>query len=285
MGGKKPAQPAERRKSLREVKTTFNQIVETAGLQDYDRRVLLTLVFDGRLDAAALAQKADVPQGKVYEVLSRLSEKGLVFCQDEAARPKIFVAARPEVIVDMLTRHWHEIKTSAERIEPELTELYENALAAGKPEDLGSYFASHTTPAGIASELFASVRGARSILSVGRDFSWLTDVPRLKDIVGALARGGGTVRLLSSEAAPSSALQLLAANTQESGVEIRWGSHLRGRYLILDERSILIGVRKRSPRASEPAYSMVRVENEELAADLTALFTSAWMDAKSAGGA
>lgn len=70
------------------------------GLGDYEARLYLALVKRHPATGYELARSSGVPSSKVYEVLSRLQEKDLVFPTDGGGRAKRYVPADPEEFID-----------------------------------------------------------------------------------------------------------------------------------------------------------------------------------------
>jgi len=64
------------------------------GLTSYETKAYLTLLRMRSADGGTIAKKSGVPQSKVYEVLYRLVEKGLVSVLE--TRPKRFRTLKPE---------------------------------------------------------------------------------------------------------------------------------------------------------------------------------------------
>lgn len=278
--GSKGGTSEETGKPLAEVKRDFRQMLELADLTEYEREVLSTLVFEGRLEAKAVAQKAGVPKSKVYDVLESLSGRGLVFCEDEAARPKKYLAARPEIIEDNLTQDLQRIRALSDDIEAELTELYEAGIEGAAEEEISNYVSIQDSEAAIASEVFNALSGAQTIRASGDEFRWLQESTRLQDKLSDLASSGGDVKLLTSQEEASPGLQRLASSLTGSGLEIRTSGDLQSRTIIIDEEMVLFEVRKRSPKATEPDYFLVRLESDAVSTDLLAHFTASWMEAE-----
>lgn len=278
--GSKDHVPTETGKPLREVKSSFRQMLELAGLPEYEREVLSTLVFEGRLEAKTIAQKADVPKSKIYDVLDSLTGKGLVFCEDEAARPKKYLAARPEIIQDNLTRDLQRIRELNDEIEAELAELYEAGIEGAAEEDISNYISVQDSEAAIASEMFNALSGSETIRASGEEFRWLQESEHLRETVSEVAASGGDVKLLTSQEEPSTTLHRLASSLTGSGVGIRATGDLESRAIIVDEEIVLIEVRKRSPKATEPDSFLVRLESTAIASDLLTRFMTSWMEAE-----
>jgi len=69
------------------------KIVSYAGLSDYEAKVYLCLVYSGSTGARRLSMLSNVPRSKVYDVVRRLVDLGLVV--ELPGAPKRFVAAPP----------------------------------------------------------------------------------------------------------------------------------------------------------------------------------------------
>lgn len=79
------------------------QILEEAGLSRREAKVYLSLVDLGRSSVGPLMERADIPSSKIYEVLGRLEEKGLV-SHIFTKKQKEFKASDPEIILDKLEK-------------------------------------------------------------------------------------------------------------------------------------------------------------------------------------
>ena len=62
--------------------------LKNAKLSTYEINTFLTLLFSSNLTAKEISQKANVPSGRIYEVLEVLSKKGMIEIQD--SRPKMY---------------------------------------------------------------------------------------------------------------------------------------------------------------------------------------------------
>jgi sugar-specific transcriptional regulator TrmB len=69
--------------------------LQSLGLTVYESKVYAALLLFGPLSSSDLANKSEVPQPRVYDVIKSLMEKGLVAIIQN--RPKKFIALNPEV--------------------------------------------------------------------------------------------------------------------------------------------------------------------------------------------
>lgn len=70
------------------------------GLNSYEARVYIALLMLGEAPAPSIAEAAEVPLTRVYDVLSSLEEKGLIMVVHQ--RPKLFKAIEPKLALSNL---------------------------------------------------------------------------------------------------------------------------------------------------------------------------------------
>ena len=78
----------------------INEILKTMGLSSYEARAYVTLVSLGVAVANEICSKADIPFGRIYEILGSLKEKGLLEVQ--GSRPKKYLAVEPGIALENL---------------------------------------------------------------------------------------------------------------------------------------------------------------------------------------
>ena len=71
--------------------------LKRAGLTSYETKVYITLLSEGILKGGELSKKSRVPQGRTYEVLRQLVEKG--FVQELKTSPKLFKSVAPRIAI------------------------------------------------------------------------------------------------------------------------------------------------------------------------------------------
>lgn len=82
---------------------------------EYEARAYLTIIQHGELTAAEIAERADIPQPRVYDTVRDLSDTGLVELQE--SRPMRVLAIDPEDAFD-------EIRSSLDSLVSQLHERY-----------------------------------------------------------------------------------------------------------------------------------------------------------------
>lgn len=86
------------------------------GLTGYEPRAYLTLLKLGDAEANELAIKANIPMGRIYDVLSSLEEARLIRVQD--TRPKRYTCEEPGMSLEILAKNkQEELKNAAAELD------------------------------------------------------------------------------------------------------------------------------------------------------------------------
>ncbi|MBX3119817.1 MAG: hypothetical protein KF784_12175 [Fimbriimonadaceae bacterium] len=80
--------------------------LEEAGLTQYERRALITLLHEGIADAAKLCENGDIPTSKIYSAMEKLASMHLVEIQP--TRPKLYAAMSVDQVIARLIELAHE---------------------------------------------------------------------------------------------------------------------------------------------------------------------------------
>ncbi|MFB6088977.1 MAG: TrmB family transcriptional regulator [Candidatus Aenigmatarchaeota archaeon] len=91
-------------------------ILETLGLNSYERKLYLALLNKGTSSAGKLSELAGVPRSRTYDVLESLSDKG--FAIIKSTKPIEYVAVEPEEALERTKkRHERDYKEMANRVD------------------------------------------------------------------------------------------------------------------------------------------------------------------------
>jgi len=123
------------------MKTTIDpKDIQRLGLTEREAKVYVALVNHGPLLPKQIPTITLIPQGKTYEILHRLQNRGLV-TRCTINLKKLFEAVRPDdVVQSLLIRHEHEIEASrqaAARLEVQMMSVFNEVR--GTPS-VQSYF-------------------------------------------------------------------------------------------------------------------------------------------------
>ncbi|MDP6627176.1 MAG: helix-turn-helix domain-containing protein [Methanopyri archaeon] len=101
------------------------------GLSEYEAKAYEALVRLGEAKPSAVTRESGIPQSKVYDVLNRLVDAGLVRVIPE--RPKRYVALPPDRLGPRITKQREQLEEAEKRI----TELGQKFASRGGPQDVG----------------------------------------------------------------------------------------------------------------------------------------------------
>src|SRR3989338_3107099 len=103
------------------------------GLTDYETKVYVTLLSEGTSKGGEISKKSRVPQGRTYEVLHKLAEKG--FVQELKTTPKLFKPIDPKVAIKVLVNNKRKEIDALEKTLPETLSQIKKAQAQAKTEE------------------------------------------------------------------------------------------------------------------------------------------------------
>ena len=110
--------------------------LERIGLTKSEISVYLALLKLGQTTAGPIVDEAKVTRSKIYDILERLKNKGLVsYITKEST--KYFIASNPKSILKYLEEKEKEISTEKERFQkiiPDLENRYNKAIEKGIAE-------------------------------------------------------------------------------------------------------------------------------------------------------
>lgn len=199
------------------------------GLTEYETRAYIGLVSTGPTTAGDLSDVSNVPYSRIYNVLSKLEEKGWI--ESQSGRPARYRAKPPSETLSLVKlKKEEEIKRASETIEQELEPLYEEEEAEVEKPDIWTIRGSREL-LGRIKEMLADAE--MSILvtlpSLGKDFDGI------EDYIPLLDRNGLDVRVLMSVDK-----KLLQAFDSLSNAEVRVREPLFGGGVIVDGKEVLL---------------------------------------------
>jgi sugar-specific transcriptional regulator TrmB len=99
------------------------------GFTEYEIHAYVTLVDGGQMAASEISSKSGVPFSRIYDVLSRLEEKG--FLQVQRGRPTRYVARAPTEVVRLIKLGWEKkLEDSSKAVLEELQPRFERETPA-----------------------------------------------------------------------------------------------------------------------------------------------------------
>lgn len=104
--------------------------LNSLGLTEYKAKAVLALIEKGSLEAPEISRHADIPKTRVYDVLEKLEEKGLVIGLH--GRPKKYQSIESDKLIEKLIE---EKRTEFESIKENSIKLKESLSFKGKNEE------------------------------------------------------------------------------------------------------------------------------------------------------
>src|SRR3989344_5083640 len=111
----------------------ISQVLKSIGLTDGEIRVYLSLLELGSSTTWNITKKSKISGSKAYEVLERLSQKGLI-SQITKNNVKYFEASSPEKIINYLEEKENQIESEKTEIRKKIPELILKQKNAEKSE-------------------------------------------------------------------------------------------------------------------------------------------------------
>ncbi|MFP8958207.1 TrmB family transcriptional regulator [Natrialbaceae archaeon A-CW3] len=245
----------------------------TLGLSSYEARAYATLVENGVMTADDVASTADVPLGRIYDVLNALVERHLVRADD--GRPRTYTHVEPSVAVDrLLERRQNELEAKHSEYE-RTAATARQALTDLTDREPTDQFAASAFHADAARELVLErfARATDTIRIVLTDDCLGADSQEA--FVGQLtdcAHAGVTVRIQGSAIDEGSRD---ITRLYDAGVRFRRCEHSpERRMVVIDEREACVEVL--DPLAGIDRLAVVSFRDESVAADLATRFDERW---------
>ncbi len=140
--------------SQHELLNEIDDFLKSLKLSNYEIRVYLALIKAETLNAKDLSRRADVPSGRIYEVLEELKEKGLVEIQQ--SRPKLYKAISPNLVFQSLI---NQLRTENKK---KVADLYDRATILESKIDKSKFWLKQE-PSGI---FWSTAFGAAPVMSL-----------------------------------------------------------------------------------------------------------------------
>lgn len=251
------------------------------GLSTYEANAYGVLLRLGVADASTVAQKADIPFGRVYDVLNGLVERGLLSLQD--GRPKQYRALPPRVGLSALLA---QRKRELDDRYAELTRLasdLEKRLSPKIKKDPSSFYSASVGEAESRAFLVEKLAEASTSMDVSLDVQRIQaeDEKLLDALVAAVERGVRT-RVLLRESDIPRVLESPVNEQLARSMLPQLGKNLFVRvmereqvpFAVVDGEKVLLGMR--SPVDPTAYFATVFIWDPKFASELVARFEALW---------
>ncbi|EMA45555.1 TrmB family transcriptional regulator [Halobiforma nitratireducens] len=249
------------------------ELLAELGLSSYEARAYVALARGGTMTADEVADAADVPTGRVYDVLNSLVDRSLARADD--GRPRTYVHVEPDEAVNRLKqRRVEELEEQRSEYERTATTAADalSGITNGNTKEGFTTSALHEDAAqDLLLERFAavddSIRIAADTVDVSPEFE-----TAFADRLCELLDLGVSIRLLATdlEHAADRIADLTAA-----GMEVRHTDRIpEQRFIVLDGTEVCLEVV--NPAAPDELLAVINFREDDTARQLAASFDELW---------
>jgi HTH-type transcriptional regulator, sugar sensing transcriptional regulator len=255
------------------------------GLSTYEASAYAALLRLGLADASTVAHKADIPFGRVYDVLNGLVERGLLTMQD--GRPKQYRAVQPRVAMSILLG---QRKRELDERYAELTRLasdLEKRLSPKVKKDPSSFYSASVGEEESRAFLVEKLAEATTSMDVNLEVQRYQpqDEELFHALVAAVDRGVRTRVLIREADIPnildSPVNELIARSMLPhlgKTLFVRVMSAEQVPFAVVDGEKALIGVK--NPVDPKAYFATVFIWDPKFAAELAERFETLWAAAE-----
>ena len=263
----------------------LSPILKEMGLSTYESRVWETLLRRGQADAQTLTREADVPFGRIYEVLNALIRKKIVEVQN--TRPKLYRPRRTKEVLDRLVdSKKREMQAGLRRLEEAAEKVKRQFEHIDKilPKD----------------EVFVSVAlDDQEIEDLGREaiYSAENEILVTKnpvDVPQKLLRSfDENTRLLAEKASHGVSVKIMFAESVSrsiktfgsmkektgDGFQVRFFPGTINRFSVIDRKYVLYHIT--DPYEPETGIALIQLFSKKLAEHMRQIFLNCWRNSAS----
>lgn len=245
------------------------------GLTGYEARVYLALVNRSRYTAAQVARESGVPRQRIYDVLSGLTERGLV--RALPGQVSRYTAVDPASAIERLLAAHRAQFSQLEQATARLVEALVPAWSHGRDETDPLDYVEVLRDREMLSERLDEIQAEakKEILAMAK-LPYLTgDSTSGLATIRRLTRAGGTVRCIyEGDALVHSEMLADIRRYAAAGEHARIASSVPMRMWIVDGTRVVMSLR--DPVADSSSTTNVLIEHPALAQCLTYAFEAIW---------
>ena len=251
------------------------------GLSTYEAAAYAALLRLGQADASVVAHKADIPFGRVYDVLNSLVDRGLLTMQE--GRPKRYQAVQPRVAMSLLLS---QRKRELDDRYAELTRLasdLEKRLSPKVKKDPSSFYSASVGQEESRAFLLEKLAEAAQSMDVNLEVQPYTPQDdELFDALRAAVDRGVRTRILIREADIPNILDTPLSEVIARTMVPHLGKNLYVRviegeqvpFAVVDREKALVGVK--NPADPKSYFATVYIWDPKFAGELAERFEELW---------
>jgi|AntDeeMetagen134_2_1112570.scaffolds.fasta_scaffold01270_4 sugar-specific transcriptional regulator TrmB len=246
------------------------------GLSEYESDAYLALLDWGTAPAKVVSEEADIPQSRVYDVLDKIGDKGLVKVQP--GRPKKFGATDPQLAIEKYCEFKErELQSKIERTRAagkQFEQKYSSTRSKNVNCNKADIFWSYTDETRLLQEFKHLCEGATKKIRMLTEAENMTrKLNQHKEILSAQDQEGVDIQVLLAN---SNAVSDVIMDRLTECAEVRLTEAMGGQLYIGDTQSVLIAFRD----PTGEGYLGLTIENRDVGYTLSQLFDSHWTSAR-----
>jgi sugar-specific transcriptional regulator TrmB len=249
------------------------------GLTGYESRVYLALINRDRYTAAQLARESKVPRQRIYDVLSGLTERGLV--RPLPGRVARYTAVDPASAIERLMATHRAAFSRMEETTARLVEALVPAWAYGRDETDPLDYVEVLRDREVLGERIEEIQSEarHEILAMAKLPHIITESTTGLETTRRITGSGGRVRCVYERGVLDSPETVAAIRRYATaGEEARAAASVPLRIWIVDATRVVMSLR--DPVAESTSTTNVLIEHPALAQCLTYAFEAIWAGAE-----
>ncbi len=242
--------------------------IKQLGLNSYEAKIWTALLSRGVSTAGEIADIANVPRSRSYDVLESLEKKGFII--QKVGKPIQYIAVEPDEVIERVKK---DVRREAEEqvdvlrefeqssLIDELEELHEKGVESVDPTEIAGYLKGRTS---IYDQMNALMKKAndsvllsidRSVEEADNDLGRAFSKMEQNDVSVKISAAGGSLN--------------------RSNVEVK-NSGMDGRYMVVDSETVIFWI---TGEDIHPNYqTALWVDSEELAGMFEDMFLRGWSE-------
>ena len=257
------------------------EILLKNGFNQYHVKAYETLIRNGMLTASEVSRLGKIPQGRVYNVLDFLLDKGL--CKVYAGSVKKFVAVDPEIGLKSLFLAKEKEMEELQMLQQDLTNAFVEKTENSNPMDFFQILSSKESQVSKFDELIS--QSNKQLISFNKKpyatgfLRSMDEIKRAsKPLVKSINNGLESRAIFEAEHEHVDLFIRLIEYYESIGEEVRIVDHLPIKLIISDQKEGMISLKSRDG-TSFKLISMI-VEHNDLLQALSDLFDLYWEKGK-----
>lgn len=200
-------------------------LTENLNWSEYHAKAYCVLVMNGEMEVKDIELEADLPNSRVYGVLSKLEERGVV--KQKGRRPKSYDAIHPR---DVISGEVNQFRRKSEQAKSRLEQAWE-ANRSLSVDDEDTWALSSTQ--GVVNQVRSAIESAdESIYAIDSNLRWVSREDREK--LANVSERGVDVKIIGMDGQKS--IDRLA----DEGVPAYQTSQIHRNYYIIDREWIVV---------------------------------------------